>query len=246
MLKTKITKAEFDALDAALKAFYKLEGSDYLLQSDDAAELRAAKQREADARKIAEDEVARLKKIADDAETARVQAETAAAEEKARKAGDTATLEKSWETKMNNAVKAATDRADKLEAQLRTVLVEKEANALAADISVSPSLLAPVIAARLEADLTGDKPVTRVKDANGQPSALNLADLRAELIANTEYSAIIKGTGANGGGAGGFKPGGGAAKKISDMTETERVSFARTDSAAFRAQATAEGYALPS
>lgn len=242
MLKTKITKADFDALPDALKAYYKQDGDNYLLQSDDAAELRAAKERESAARIAAEAEAKRLKDEAAAAETARLKAEQDAADEKARKSGDIAALDKSWQAKLDDAVRVERERADKLEKQLRSALVDGKAEALAAEISTTPELLAPLIAARLDPDLTGEKAIVRIKDANGQPSAANLDDLKKEFVANAKFAAIIKGSNASGGGANGNNSGGGAAnKKISEMTEAEKVAYHRANPEAYKAQARQEG-----
>ena len=238
MLKSKITKAEYDALSDALKAVYKLEGDVALLQSDDAAELRAAKDREAQRARTAEEERDRLKQEKATAEAAAAAAAEEAAREKAKKAGDITALETSWQGKVD----AANQRGDKLENQLKTLLVSNEAIKLANEISVSPSLLIPVIERRLQADLSGEKPITRVIDGNGAPSAFNLDDLKKELVANKEFAAIIKGSNASGGGANGNNSGGGATdKKIKDMTEAEKVAFHRANPDAYKAQARAEG-----
>jgi hypothetical protein len=247
VLKTKITKAEYDALSDALKAVYKQDGDNYLLQADDAAELRTAKDRAVTEANEAKATAARLQKEKDDAEAARVAAETAAREAAARKAGDIQTLETSWQTKMDNAVAAEKARGDRLETQLKAQLVDNVAMSLANEISVSPSLLIPVITKRLQADLTGEKPLTRVLDATGAPSALNIDDLKKELVANKEFAAIIKGSNASGGGTNGQQTGGGAPagdKKIKDMTEAERVALHRADPAAYKVRAKAEGLAV--
>jgi hypothetical protein len=238
VLKSKITKAEYDALSDALKAVYKLEGDTALLQSDDAAELRAAKDREAQRAREAEAERDRLKQEKATAEAAAAAAAEDAAREKAKKAGDITALETSWQGKVD----AEKQRGDKLENQLKTLLVNNEAIKLASEISVSPSLLIPIIERRLQADLTGEKPITRVLDVNGAPSAFNLDDLKKELVANKEFAAIIKGSNASGGGANGNNSGGGAAgKKIKDMTEAEKVAFHRANPAAYKEQARSEG-----
>jgi len=238
VLKTKITKAEYDALEAALKPFYKLDGDIALLQSDDAAELRSAKEREKQRADTAEAEAKRLKDEKAAADAAAAEATRLANEEKARKAGDITALETSWQGKVD----AEKKRGDNLENQLKGLLIDNEAIKLANEISVSPSLLVPIIAKRLTADLTGDKPITRVVDANGAPSAHNLDDLKKELVANKEFAAIIKGSNASGGGANGQHSGGGAAgKKISEMTEAERVAFHNASPAQYKEQARAEG-----
>jgi hypothetical protein len=251
MLKSKITKAEFDALADALKAVYKQDGDNYLLQSDDAAELRALLATERDERKRLETEKAQREAAEEAArqEAARVAAEAArkeaeAAEALARKNNDISALEASWAAKLEAAKKEGEQETQRLRTMLENVLVDKEAEALANKISTAPDLLKPAIKARLQADLTGDTPITRVLDAAGKPSAANLAELEQEIVANKNYAAIIISTNANGGGANGNGLGGGAtSKKISEMTEAERIAAYKANPDAFNAQKAAEGYA---
>lgn len=243
-LKSKITdKAEFDKLADVLKAEYKEENGVWLLQSDDAEELRTAKVREKERADKAEAEAKALKKAAEDAEAARLKAEEDAKAEAARKSGDIATLEKSWEAKVIAAREEGKAEVTKLRGMLENLLVDSEARNLANEISISPSLLTPIIKARLRAELDGDTPITRVLDANGKPSAMNIAELKQELVANKEFAAIIKGSNGSGGGAGGNNSGGGAAgKKITEMTEAERIAHHTALGAeAFRNQAKLEG-----
>lgn len=242
-LKSKITdKAEFDKLSDVLKAEYKEEGGVWLLQSDEATELRAAKDREVQARKDAETERDKLKQEKADAEAARVKAEQDAAEAAARKSGDITTLEKSWQKKYDDALAIEKARGDRLEGLLRNAVIDGRAESLAAEISLVPELLAPVIAKRLSPDFTGDKAIVRVLDANGQPSAANFDDLKKELLENKSYASIIRGSNGSGSGASGGGSGGGAAgKKISDMTEKERVELHRANPALYREQAAREG-----
>lgn len=242
-LKSKITdKAEFDALPDVVKAEYKEEGGVWLLQADGLDDLRGLLSTERDARKKLEDDVKAAKAAADKAAADKAEAERLASEEAARKAGDTAALEKSYQDRIEEAKKEGQAEAKRLRSMLENLLVENEAIKLASEISKSPSLLLPVIRARLRAELDGETPLTRVLDATGKPSAANIADLRKELVENPEYAAIIIGSKANGGGANGQHSGGGAAKKISEMTETERVSHHKAiGQDAFRAQAKAEG-----
>lgn len=243
-LKSKITdKAEFDKLSDAVKAEYKEENGVWLLDTDDAAELRAAKDRETQARKDAEAERDRLKGEKDEAERNRLQAIKDADEEKARKNGDIAALETSWKEKRDIDVSNERKRGDKLDALLRASLIDGAAEKMAAEVSTAPTLLSPVIKARLSVDLDGDKAVLRVLGKDGKISAMSLDDLKAEVVANSEYAGIIRGTDANGGGAHKFKPAGGASKKFSELTEAERIEFHRIDPTGFKAASAAQGNA---
>jgi hypothetical protein len=243
MLKTKITKAEYDALSDELKKVYKQDGDSYLLQAEDAQQLRDLLATERAERKRLEDAAAEAKKASDEAAAAKKLAEEEAARELAKKNKDVEALEASWQAKVQEAKTQGEAAANKYKAMLENILVDSEADKLAAEISTVPALLKPIIKARLRAELDGEKPITRVLDANGNASAANLADLKQELVANKEFAAIIKAGNGSGGGANGNNSSSGAAgKKISEMTEAERVAHHRTVGAErFREQAKAEG-----
>jgi alanyl-tRNA synthetase len=242
-LKSKLTKTEFDALPDALKEHYKASGDNYLLESDDAAELRAAKDRETEERKREKERADKLQLEKDEAERLKRDAELA----KAKKDKDVEALEASWKQEKDNAVAAERLKTEKREVQLREVLVENEAIKLADEISTSSVLILPHIRARLRAELDGEKAVTRVLDEKGEVSAKTLADLKKELVDNPAFKAIIKASNASGGGAGGGGGSGSGAtdKKFTDLTETERTAIARENPVKFREMAKAAGVTLP-
>lgn len=244
MLKSRINnKADFDALSDALKALYKEENGVWLLQSDGADELRRAKDEEAERRRKAEEERDELRRKEEAAarETARLKDEADRAE--ARKKGDLKALEETLNAQHKAAMDAATAETERLKNMLRMSLVDGLALNIATEISTVPDLLAPEIAKRLEADISGPTGVVRIKDAVGNVSATLTPELlKKEFVDNTKYAAIIKGTNASGAGGNGSGSGGGAVtKKISEMTEAERVVFYRRDPDAYRTQARAEG-----
>lgn len=229
-LKSKLTKAEFDALPDVLKEHYKASGDSYLLDSDDAAELRRAKEREVEQTRLEKERADRLQAELD----AEKEAKRVAAEEAAKKAKDIPAIEASWASKVEAAKAEAQRAVDALKTKLNNLLVKSKAEALANKISTAPSLLAPVIAARLQAETDGDEAKTRVLDATGKVSAMTLEDLEKEIVANAEYAAIIRGTNANGGGAGSGGSGGGAGKAFKDMSEAERVALYRSNPTEFK------------
>jgi hypothetical protein len=242
MLKSKINKADFDALPEALKQYYKANGDHYLLESDDAVELRNAKDREAEARRIATERADRLQAEKDAAEAATNEALLA----KAKKEKDVEALEASWQAKLDAAVNAEVTKRTKREDQLRELLVENKAIELANELSISPKLILPHIRERLAAELDGDKPITRVLDADKQPTAKTLAELKQEFIDNKDFASIIKGSKGSGGGAGGSGSGGGAdGKKFTDLSETERVALHAENPVKFREMAHEAGITLP-
>ena len=188
-LKKKISKADYEKLPEALRAEYVEKDGAFVLDLDDeeSGALLRAKDREKELRKAAEAEAKELReKLAgfEDGD--------------ARKRGDIATLEKSWQGKLAETEKVLTEKLSKKDDYLRRTLVDAKANELAVKISTSPKLLVPHIKARLVADLDGDTPSTKVLDAAGQISALNLDDLEKEFVANPEFGAIIIGSKATG------------------------------------------------
>lgn len=240
-LKAKINKAAHDKLSDEIKALYKADGDDFVLDiegADDPAELRRARDREkqaaADATKLAADEKKRAddlqRKLDDEAST------------DARKKGDIDALEKSWQAKIDAADAKGKEEGDKLREQLRKLLVENKARSIADEISTSPELLLPHIMSRLSAELDGDEPKTRVLDVDGKPSAATIDDLKKELLATAKFAPILKASNASGGGAGsgGGNGGGGASdKKFGDLNERERIEFFRRDPDGFQKAADA-------
>lgn len=229
MLKIKLTKEEYEALSDEMKAAYKANGNNtgYVLDTDEARELKAAKDRE----KTRADEAERkLQELVEEQRTN--------ADKRARESGDVAALEKSWSDKYE-ALKAEHETAiakmkedgEKLSADLRaaidTLTVDRDATTVAAEISTAPKLMLPHLRGRLRAEIGADGAVvTRVLDKSGKPSAMTLDDLKKEFRDNADFSAIIKA--GHGSGAGSAAPGNsrtpGSAplpKSIVEMTPAE-------------------------
>jgi hypothetical protein len=247
MLKSRITvKNEFDTLPDADKAHYKEENGVWLLQSDEATELRTAKEREKQRADTLEAERNRLQTEKDEATRREQAAKDEADRAAARKAGDMKTLEDTLAAQHTAALATVNAEVERLKALAVNSLINGKAEALAAEISTVPELLVPLIAARLDADISGAVGVTRIKDAAGNVSATMTIDiLKKEFVDNPKFAAIVKGSNASGaGGNGGGSGGGAAGKKISEMTEAERVKFHRESPEAYKAQARSEGIAV--
>lgn len=218
MLKRKITKKAFDALDDAIKALYKESGNDYVLDveadpnAENVDELRRAKEREAnDAKEL-------RKKLRD----AEAQLE-ALDNDDARKRGDIEAIEKSWKDKLEKKERELNEQLTTKDTFIKDVLVQDKAENLATKISTVPNVMKRVIQERLHVDMAGDKPLLRVLDLEGKPSALSLADLEKEIVANPEYAPIIIGSKASGGSAGtGARQG-----KSGAIPPTEKVDYAK-------------------
>jgi hypothetical protein len=236
-LKRKITKAEHTALNPLLQAEYKADGEDFVLDAsgfDDPAELKRAKDREVELKKTALAEV----------ETLKTQLATITNVD-ARRAGDIETLEKSWKSKLDLATSDAALKLAEKDKFIQGVLVDSVATSLASELSgENAHLLLPHITPRLVADLTGAKPLTRVLDGEGKPSALSVEDLKKEISGNKKFAPIIIASKASGGGAaGGVQHGNGGAdsgdKKFNDYTEKERTEWYKRDPVGFQAAAEA-------
>lgn len=177
-LKVKVTAAQYAKLSPELQAEYTADGDDFALSLEgveDTGALRRSKDTEVAARRAAEQQVRDLTaKLAEATEGTA----TAVAAEKALHTG----------------------AVDKLSNFARNALVDNVAQTLAASMSDSPSLLVPLIKSRLMADIDSDTPATRVLGADGKVSKLTLDELKAEFVANKEFSAIIRTSGASGAG----------------------------------------------
>lgn len=194
-LKRKIDKAAFDKLSAEIKAEYVEKDGDYVLDVDggddnneDVGALRRAKDREVQARKEAE-------KKAREAEAKLAEIDT----ETARKGGDIATLEKSWQKKLDDQKAEYESKLEGKDNFISTSLVDNVASKLAAEISTSPALILPHIKARLAADMTGDAPVTQYMGKDGKPTTIDA--FKKEFVDNPDFKAIIRASKASGGGA---------------------------------------------
>ena len=192
-LKLNITKEEFDKLPKDIQTEYAADGDGYKLDVagiEDTGALRRAKDREAQQRREAEKA---LKEAQDELD--RVNGDDA------RKNGDIATLEKSWQKKLDDANAESTKKIESYKSHIQETLVDSVAMQLASEISTAPAVILPHIKNRLQADFDGDKPATVILDATGTRSTMDIKALKDEFVANKDFSAIIKAGSGNGGGA---------------------------------------------
>lgn len=182
MLKRKINEEVFNGLSDILKAEYVKNGSDYVLDTDEAKELISARDAE--------------KRRADELKTERDALKT---ERDAMKAanGDWSSLEASYKTKVAGLETQLTETNSTLTAERRDRHVTGAAMEIANKHFTVPKLLLPSIAARLDLDPKDNKTV-RVLDATGKPSAATLEDLAKEFVDNKEYAGIVKANQASG------------------------------------------------
>lgn len=210
-LKKSVTIVDFAKLDKTTQSLYKAEPVDgnHVLDlegEEDIGALKRAKEREVEENKELR------KKLKDIEDAAAVEAEKArkAAEKAARESGDVKALEKSWQDKHAAEQKKLQDQLAQKDAALVELTVGNTATAMAAKISTAPDLILPHISKRLRSEIVDGKAVVKVVDVNGQPSALTVAELEQEFVANKSFAAILTGSKASGGGAQGGGGGGGA------------------------------------
>lgn len=223
-LKRKITKAEYEKLHEAIKVEYKAEGEDFVLDAegfDDASALKRAKDREVETRK--------------EAEAALVTANSELKILREAK-GDIVVLEKSWKTKQLEADELHKKEVTRLTNFLNSSLVDAVAQKISTELAgENADILVPHVKLRLSANLEGDKPLTRVLDAEGKPSAMSVDELTKEFRGNKRYAPLViqsmasGGGAAGGGGNGGVGGAGTGQKKFHELNDQERTALYNTN-----------------
>lgn len=204
----KVTKAQYDTLDPAIKKLFKQVGDteEYDNGEENAAALKAARDRERDAAKALREQKAtddaRIKELEDAAEETK--GSTHSKDEEVQRIKDKAARD------VQKAKDVGQAREDKLTALLRKTHVDAVAANLATEISTVPDLMKAEIAKRLQVNIDGDEPITEVLGPDGKPTAGTLDELKQEFLGNDKFAAILVGSKGSGGGAGGGDNGGGA------------------------------------
>ena len=228
-MKYKIDKAAFDALEPSLQAFYKAQGEDYVLaieglpepQNEDVTGLKAKND------ELLAELRANKTKARDAEEAARL-----AAEDLARKSGDTEALDRSWTEKHTRALGEKETALSALQQQVHALTVGATAARLAGELAVqgSSAVLQKLIEPCLSMEIRDGKPIVVVLDADRRPTALTVDEFKDQLFNDAALAPLIAASRATGGGAPGGK-GGGAAKTWNEMTGMERVELRRTNPA---------------
>lgn len=215
-----------DDLDDSIKSLYVQHGDKYRLDVsgiDPADELKEALRKEREERKKA-------KEMLESIEAQRKEAEEAAriaAEEAAKKSGDTEALERSWQEKLTKRERELMEQIQARDNAITATTVDSVALALASELAVQGSapVLLPHIKSRLSVEQREGKFVTVVRDAEGKPSADSIDDLKKEFISNPAFAPLIVGTKATGGGANGSNGGGAAKKADIGGSKAERLAY---------------------
>lgn len=226
-MKYLIDKAAYDALEPSMQAFYRAQGEDYVL----AVEGLPAPE-DVTGLKAKNDEL--LAELRTNKTKAREAEEAAriAAEDAARKSGDTEALDRSWQEKHTAALAEKDGALSALQAQVHALTVGATAARVAGELAVqgSAAVLQQIIEPRLSMELREGKPTVVVLDAERRPTALTVEEFKTQLFNDASLAPLIASSRASGGGATGGK-GGGAAKTWNQLTGMERVELRRTNPA---------------
>ena len=160
----------------------------------------------------AEREALKQKWDAHDQEVKAREAEAAKkAEELARKAGDVAAIEKSWSEKLTKREQELLSQVKAKEQAIESLTVDATASKLAAELfGDGAPVLEHNIRSRLRTEFVDGKPMVRVLDEAGQPSAMTIDELKKSFVDNKTYARFIVASKASGGGSGGANAGGGS------------------------------------
>ncbi|MFI8394195.1 hypothetical protein ACIGEI_09755 [Pseudomonas sp. NPDC078863] len=226
-MKYLIDKAAYDALEPSMQAFYKAQGEDYVLAveglpaPEDVTGLKAKND------ELLAELRANKTKAREAEEAARI-----AAEDAARKSGDTEALDRSWQEKHTAALAEKDGTLSALQAQVHALTVGATAARVAGELAVqgSAAVLQQIIEPRLSMELREGKPTVVVLDAERRPTALTVEEFKTQLYNDASLAPLIASSRASGGGAAGGK-GGGAAKTWNQLTGMERVELRRTNPA---------------
>ncbi|WP_047301245.1 hypothetical protein [Pseudomonas fluorescens] len=226
-MKYLIDKAAYDALEPSMQAFYKAQGEDYVLAveglpaPEDVTGLKAKND------ELLAELRANKTKAREAEEAARI-----AAEDAARKSGDTEALDRSWQEKHTAALAEKDGTLSALQAQVHALTVGATAARVAGELAVqgSAAVLQQIIEPRLSMELREGKPTVVVLDAERRPTALTVEEFKTQLFNDASLAPLIASSRASGGGATGGK-GGGAAKTWNQLTGMERVELRRTNPA---------------
>lgn len=232
-----------DGIEESTAAHYREQDGAYVLDVEDLdahpgiGALKRAKDYERDQAKKAKADLAALR---EELEAAQGQLDELRKSGVPR--GDLEALEKSYNDRIKKLQDETQGTITGLQGALEKNLLDGSAMRLASDLVAQPEyveLILPHIRGRLrmEQDSGGGYQV-RVLDRDGQPTANTVESLKAELLQNKAFGAILRGSSAQGGGAAGANGGGGASsfggKKPEELTDVERSEWFRRDPEGFK------------
>lgn len=223
-MKFKINKSEFDGLSEEMKKEYSGEGEEFTLNlegGEDTGALKRAKEHEKTRRQKAE---AKLKDVEDTLSSTKDELDELVSSKL-----DNPSLEKKWQKKLDDRETELSGTITNLNGEINRLLVDNVADKMARDMSDSPSVVLPHIKNRLTIEMTDGKAVTKVKDADGELSALTLDELQKEFEGNKDFASVIRGSKGSGSGAGGSKGGGNVQKPdFTTATPKEKAEYLKS------------------
>lgn len=156
-----------------------------------------------------------------------------AKEEAAKKSGDTASLEKSWQEKIDALEADYKKQLDSNNQVISSLTVGSAASRLAAEVfGEHADIMMPHVNKRLTYEVVEGKPTVRVMGDDGKPTAKSIEELKTEFQNNEKFAPFVVGSRASGsGGHGGT--GNGPTKKFSEMNGAELKELREKDPAGY-------------
>lgn len=202
-MKYKLSEEEFGKLPQDFQSEYEAnDDGEYILKvegGEDTGALKRAKDHEKKRRKDAEEKVREL-----ESQVTEIQSQLDDAKE-----GGSSARERQLQKELDKVTKERDELNSSLGGQLDEILLDGVADKMSAELTDSPKLMRPHILSRLAVEVENGKRVTRVKDVDGEISAMTLDELKSEFQSNDEFASIIRGSEASGSGAQGGKGGNG-------------------------------------
>ena len=233
-MKVKLTKDEYEKLDAGMKAEYTADGDDFNLKLEDQdgsdmGSMSRAKDHEKKRRHDAEKKVKDLEAANTTLEDKVHELETSGGDI----AKDKAELAKKYDEKLARETAKLQGEVDKRDSHIQKLFVDGVASEMAGRISTVPAAMNRLIKDRLSVEWDGDEIKTVVLGSDGKPSILTVVELEKEIVSNKEYSGIIKGSQASGSGAGSGDGGQSGAFSLADyQSDDKTVSWGKVAEAA--------------
>lgn len=188
-----------DNLDESIKALYQKEGDKYRLKIDGMPKIEDVSGLKRQVEDLMNQRKADLEKRKEAEEAAE-----AAKREALKKNGDVESLEKSWHVKFDKMKNDLTSELDQYKETVISLTSGQTAVKIASELAavVNGASMAPhlehIISARLKTEYKDGKPVTTVLDKNGQPSAMSIDELKAEIQKDPINAPLVAGTKASG------------------------------------------------
>jgi hypothetical protein len=193
-LKARIKKTAYDKLSDELKAEYKADGEEYVLDVEGAEDTGALKRANDRLRQENKDLKTERDELADDNRKL-----------ESGKAGDVKKLTNAHEAKLKEVNEASAASLNKANGFITKSLKTGTAERIAAALNPkAPKIFVPHLEARITVDLTGDEPKIVILGADGKPGMIEgkpmTADqLQQEFVANKDFAGMIVGSKASGG-----------------------------------------------